>query len=113
MIMQHQQLADGHWNGFSLMEQLANIGSEVERAIKWENKKNQSYSELAYFRALELIDLTLDDKKNLHRLHEIVRIRELLVDYFVGSNSYQSSDEKWQKYFYPFYYAARLHNSPR
>jgi hypothetical protein len=31
----HKELAAGRWLEFSFMEQMANIGSEVERAIKW------------------------------------------------------------------------------
>jgi hypothetical protein len=34
---------------------MANIGSEVERAISWGRKGNAAYKERAFFRALELI----------------------------------------------------------
>lgn len=32
-IYQHQQLASGRWAKMPFLEQMANIGSEVERAI--------------------------------------------------------------------------------
>ena len=104
----HQQLANGRWRQFSLMEQLANIGSEVERTISWRNRNLQN-SRLAFERALELIDLTLADEKNAKRCKEITRCRELLSDYFVGDNEWKSSDQQWRKYFYSFNYAARRH----
>lgn len=108
MKYQHQELKKGSWFKLNLLEQLANIGSEVERAIKWKSKNNFLYSQLAFFRALELLDLTTEDSKNRSRLREIIRLREVLADYFYGSNTYHSSDKKWQKYFFSFTYASRL-----
>ena len=58
MGYQHKSLASGKWKEFSSFEQMANIGSEVERAVKWENRGNLEYSRLAFERALELVDLT-------------------------------------------------------
>jgi hypothetical protein len=108
MNYQHQRLAQGKWNELTLMEQLANVGSEVERAIKWKEKNNLEYCRMAFERALELMTLTIADKKNMPRLKEIARVREALVDYFAGDNDYASSDENWRKYFLAFNYAARL-----
>ena len=107
MNFQHKDLAAGRWFEMSLMEQLGNIGSEVGRAINWKNKNNPQNSWKAFVRALELIDLTISDKKNLSRLKEIVRMREVLADFFVGNNLFKSSDILWQKYFQNFAYAAR------
>ncbi|MFH1048736.1 MAG: hypothetical protein V1732_03670 [Patescibacteria group bacterium] len=90
------------------MEQLANIGSEVERTILWKNKNNRDYSNQAFERALELLDLTVEDVKNKFRLKEILRLREALVDYFLFDNEFSSSDELWRKYFYSFNFAARI-----
>lgn len=108
MNTQHKNAAAGRWNEFSLMEQLANIGSEVFRAINWKNKNNKNYSDMAFERALELFDLTIAAPKNRTRLREITRARELLVDYFAGENTYRSSDEGWRKYFMEFNFAARV-----
>ena len=108
MNFQHKNLSRGRWFDFSLIEQLANVGSEVFRAISWKNKGNKEYSDLSFYRALELMDLTLADKKNIHRLKEISRTREVLVDYFAGDNIYRSSNESLEKYFYAFNYAARV-----
>src|SRR3990167_7726839 len=110
MTFQHQQLAEGRWFEMPFMEKLANVGSEVERTISWRKKGNGEYSALAFDRALELIDLTLQDPRNrmYPRLKEVARVREALADYFVGENQYGSKDELWQKYFYAFSLAAQM-----
>lgn len=96
------------WQKLAFFEQMANVGSEVERAISWRKNRNQEYSRLAFERALELLDLTIDDTRNKKRLRELFRLREVLVDYFCFSNSFFSSDALWHNYFYPFNWAARL-----
>jgi len=108
MNIQHKELAAGRWFELSFVEQMANIGSEVERAIKWRQKNNKDYSQAAFERALELLDLTIADKKMIKRLKELTRLREALADYFAFNNSYKSTDESWQKYFLAFNYAARV-----
>lgn len=92
----------------SFFEQMANIGSEVERTIGWREKNNPEYSCLAAERMLELLDLTIDDVKNKKRLRELLRLREVLADFFYASNSFYSSDALWRSYFLPFNWAARL-----
>jgi len=104
----HKSLASGQWFKLLFFEQMANIGSEVERAISWKQKKNKEYSQQAFYRCLELLDLTIADIKNRSRLIELVRLREVLADYFIFDNQYQSSDKKWQSYFYPFNLAVRI-----
>lgn len=108
MNYQHQQLANGRWRQLSFLEQMANIGSEVERTILWKEKGNKEYSEQAFERALELLDLTIADKRNNLRLKELTRLRETLADFFVFDNEFSSSDKLWRSYFYPFNWAARL-----
>lgn len=106
MKYQHKNLSVGRLNKLTFFEQMAHIGSEVERTILWRSK-NKDYSKKACFRALDLLDLTLADPKNKTRLKELTRLREILVDYFMFDNQYSSSDQLWQKYFYPFNYVAR------
>ena len=52
MSYQHKDLAEGRWSQLSFLEQMANIGSEVERALNWRAKKNPGYSQKAFERAL-------------------------------------------------------------
>ena len=95
------------WVNFTLVEQMANIGAEVGRTINWRQKGNIQMSTNALYRGLELLDLTINDKKNKNSLKEIVRVREALVDFFIGNNIYKSSDSIWEKYFYYFNFLAR------
>ncbi len=104
----HPTLAAGRWKGLSLVEQMANIGSEVHRTVKWKRKDNEAYWRKAFERARELIDLTIDDEKNRHGLREIVRVREALADHFVFDNEYHTTDENWLRYFDAFTRAARV-----
>lgn len=103
----HKDLAAGRWKELTLCAQMANIGSEVERALNWQVKQNPAYSRRAVERALELLDLTLDSVSGLPRLKEVARVREAVVDFFMGSNEFGSTDASWRKYFLPFTYAAR------
>ena len=107
MSDQHKDLAAGRWKEVPFMEQMANIGSEVERALNWRAKHNAAYSQKAFERALELIDLSLDSAVSLTRLKELARMRETIVDYFFGKNEFMSTDASWRKYFLHFTYAAR------
>ena len=102
-----EKLAGGRWFELSFLEQMANIGSEVERTTAWKRKGNRDYERRAFFRMMELIDLTIEDKKNLPRLKEITRMREMLADFFFFDNEYKSTDAFWQKYFFAFAYASR------
>lgn len=106
MRYQHAKLAQDGWEKLNFFEQMANIGSEVERGISWRNKKNEEYSRKAIERAFELLSLTIASQQKQKKLKELTRLRELLADYFFGQNQYSSTDKLWQKYFYAFNYAA-------
>jgi hypothetical protein len=108
MNYQHEDLAAGKWKKLSFFEQMANVGSEVERTILW-REKNKEYSQKAAERMLELMDLTVEDEKNRSKLREIMRVRETLADYFFFDNEYSSTDKGWRNYFYAFNWAARAH----
>ena len=107
MSTEHKGLAAGRWFELSLMEQMANVGSEMERALNWRARNNADYCDKAFFRMLELIDLTLEDSKNKHRLKELARTREAAVDFFKNGNEYRSTEDSWRAYFLSFTYAAR------
>jgi len=104
---QHKDLAAGRWAKMSVCEQMANIGSEVSRALNWRKKGNEKFCEGALTRALELFDLSLDSTKSFPRLKEIARAREAVVDYFYGSNEFGSTEQLWRRYFDHFAYAVR------
>lgn len=104
----HQSLADGRWFDLSVIEQMANIGSEVGRAARAKEAGNNSRSWGALERALELFDMTIaDDRSRGPRRREICRIRELFCDFMVGDNKYGLSADTLDRYFLPFAVAAR------
>lgn len=95
------------WNERTTMEQMANIGAEVGRAINWK-PKDKHYAQLAFYRALDLLAQTKSDPKNKTKLTELCRLYELLVDWWLGGQEYGDADYDWNKYFYSYNYAARL-----
>ncbi|MGI8657204.1 MAG: hypothetical protein ACR2K4_00320 [Candidatus Limnocylindria bacterium] len=100
----HATLAGGRWATLTLVEQLANIGSEVGRARAQGNEQRLAP---ALDRALELFDLTLADDRWRARLKEIARSREVACDFLVGVNVYRSTAGSLEAYFLPFAVAAR------
>jgi hypothetical protein len=106
----HKQLAEGGWAKLTFFEQMANIGSDVIRAIRWRDKGNADYARAASDRALELLWLTIDDPRNhtRGRLRELCRLYECLADYLYCDNEYSTDPVKLQNYFLAFNYAARL-----
>lgn len=107
MSVAHKELADGRWQELSFVQQMANIGSEIGRAINWQNKGNPQYARKAVDRALELISLTLAAGNRPACIREVARLKEAVIDYFYGENEFSSSDMLWRKYFDHFNYAAR------
>ncbi|MDP2630289.1 MAG: hypothetical protein Q8P56_02680 [Candidatus Uhrbacteria bacterium] len=103
----HKDLAEGRWFQMTAMEQMGNIGSEVERSLRWHKKNETENRDKAIERMLDLIDLTVRDPKWIHRLKELLRTREVLCDYFFGDNTFSISPEALQKEFLYYGIAAR------
>lgn len=106
MAPQHASLAAGRWQSFSLMEQLANVGSEVGRARRRLVTEPEA-AERAWVRALELLDLTIQDDRWRGRRKELTRVRECLCDAMQGGKEYGTTFEALDRYFLPFAIAAR------
>lgn len=107
--VQHRELAEGRWQELSLAAQMGNVGSEISRAIRW-SSRDSAVAQRAFHRALELLELTLADPRHRasrSRLRELARAREMVVDYFAGTNEFGSTSASLQKYFDMFAIAAR------
>jgi hypothetical protein len=105
----HRDIAAGRWISLSLAEQLGNIGSEVGRAIQARAKGDADRFGPALERALELLDLTLEDERwRGPRRREIARAREVVCDYLVGDNVHGSSDGSLEGWFMAYAFAARV-----
>ena len=101
MSYQHKELAYGGWGKLSLVEQLANIGSEVTRALHWQATSPEIF-EKSIDRALELLDLTLQDERWRNRLKEIVRLREVLCEAVFGKSLDLATLKELDRYFFSF-----------
>jgi hypothetical protein len=101
----HKELAGGGWARLSLVEQMANIGSEVGRTGKWQGKDSAAF-EGAMMRALDLFDLTLADPRWRGRYGEIARARELFCAAALGEDAYRTTLADLERYFLPFAFAA-------
>lgn len=104
----HSSLADGRWQTFPLAFQLANVGSEIGRALRAKAKGDKESMVRTLDRGLELLDLTIADPKHRKRLRELCRLREILCDFFLGANEYGSTAETTDNYFLAFALASRL-----
>lgn len=86
--MEIRTVDEEKWASMSLMEQMANIGSEVGRTRKWLMKGNPQLSEGAFLRCLDLIDVTIrTGRRNATSrsclLKELCRARDLFAESFL------------------------------
>ena len=96
------------WHTLTLMEQLAHVGSEVERAIRAHQTGSQSRFDGALARALELFDLTANDSRwHGGRRREILRAREEFCRLFFDDEVSPSSASGLRRYFLAFAIAVR------
>lgn len=90
------------WYAMPVSMQISNIGSEVARAIRWKNKNNEDRKIEFCKKAIEFLQLSISDPKNVHRVHEFESCIEELRDYFMGDNEYNTTDEKLTEYYDAF-----------
>ena len=90
------------WFQMDIGEQMANIGGEVNRAIRWSAKGNEEKSRSFCNKAKILLQLSIDDPKNRNRRGELCNCIFELEDRFLGENYYQTSDSVLQKYYDSF-----------
>ena len=81
-------------------------------AVKWRvsivgKKKISKPVKKAFSRALELLDLTIQDPRWQGRRKELTRVREFLCDAMFGGSEYGSDLPGLDRYFYHFAIAAR------
>lgn len=105
MVHQHILLASGRWFELTFAEQMGNIGSEVHRAVQWQ-ERDQAIFDRAIDNALELIDITVKDARWQRRLKEILRTREFLCEAAFGDQT-SGTLEDFDEYFLQFAILAR------
>ena len=104
----HAELAAGRWKSLSLIEQLANVGSEVDRAIRAHDAGRVDRRDAAVDRGLELFDLTAaDDRWRGAPRREVLRAREAFCTLFWGDHNESGAAASLSRYFLHFAIAAR------
>ena len=104
----HPSLAAGRWKTFTLAEQLGNVGSEVERAVRAHAQGRPDRFEPALDRALELFDLSAADSRwSGPGRREILRAREQFCRIFYDPTSEPDLADYLRRYFLEFAVAAR------
>ncbi len=108
-MMFHKGLTQEHWNTYTFFAQLANVSAEIGRSVKRRALNQHQEAEAAFLRALELLSFTILDPKNSGgKRKELCRVREFLLDHFMGDNTYKTTDADWERYFDQYAYAAAL-----
>jgi hypothetical protein len=103
--LEHLEAVRPSWAKFSLIEQMANIGSEVSRALRAKGNPQRYWG--AVERALDLFYLTIEDPRWKGRRREVLRVRELFAAAALGSDEFHTSLEDLDRYFDCFAWLAR------
>lgn len=76
------------------ISQMANIGSEVGRTLKWKQKGNTALAKNAFIRALDLFDLTIKVGRNNgsqssrdSMLREVLMARDQFCEEYLSEDS--------------------------
>ena len=100
--------AAARWGRFTIAEQLAHVGSEVERTLRAHEAGNLARQEVALARALELFDLTAADPRWAGpRRREILRGRESFCASLFADDAPAASIAGLRRYFLAFAVLAR------
>jgi hypothetical protein len=103
IITLHKNLTYEDWDRQDIFAMMGNIGSEVNRTVKWKSKNKEKMWRAAFERSLELFDISKTSPALTEsQRHEIGRAREAWCDYVVGDNIYSSNSIELQKYFDQF-----------
>jgi hypothetical protein len=108
MRVYHPDLVNGRWFTFSIAEQLANVGSEYERALRAKEQNDPERFKHALARMLELMDLTIADSRwRNHRLKELCRVRGIACEQLCSENPEPWARKDLRDYFLQFGLLAR------
>jgi hypothetical protein len=84
----HKTMTLEKWSGFSKGQQVLMIANEINRAKNILLKNNSDDINSSYERALDLIDITVQDIKWKSNLKEMLRCREFIGLLYCERNSY-------------------------
>ena len=106
--MSNFQIDRAEWKKFGLLEQMANIGSEVGRAIKARRTGREERLAGAIERALDLFAATTIQlaASRSYRLKEVLRARDEFLRLFYDG-TFEDDAEALERYFTQFAVAVR------
>ncbi|MDR0459742.1 MAG: hypothetical protein LBG68_04710 [Coriobacteriales bacterium] len=106
--MADYQIDRNRWEQLGILEQMANIGSEVGRAIKARKAGKEDRVDGAITRALDLFAATTEQlaRQKSPRLREVLRARNEFLRLFYDG-TFDSDAEAIERYFTLFAIAAR------
>lgn len=67
------------WQQLTIYEQMANIGSEVNRIFAWQQKNKVDPAQQATKRAVDLVEQTATDPKNSNCKKELRTLKQLII----------------------------------
>jgi len=101
----HQSLAQGRWQEMSFAEQMGNIGSEVSRARSADARGDIERRNRSIDRALELVDLTVQNQTSRPRTRELELLRNVIAH--ARGTASAAHLESIERYCVPFALLAR------
>ena len=78
ILKYHKTLTKEKWNTFPFYKQLIMIGNELNRAKNWIENNDAEKVKNCYERAFELFYLTIVCLKDMRKLRELLRAKEML-----------------------------------
>lgn len=106
----HINLSEGRWQTMTIVDQLANVGSEFERSWNWRSKNKMDLANSAFERMHELMQLTLSDARwQSHRIKELKSLNNALQTEWESQRKYAPEDLR--KYFITFAIWSRANQS--
>ena len=79
----HKTLTAEKWQGFSKEDQILNIAAEFARAKNGMIDNDEKYVLDCLNRAFELLDLTINDPRWHRGLNELLRLRDVLAQFYI------------------------------
>lgn len=109
------QVNKDKWFSLSIAEQLGNTGSELDRYVNLLKRNDLENSEIAFYRAIDLLDLTKQNPTITRaQRKEVAKVKEVLCDSIVNAaQNYNTPIEYFQKYFMDFALVARKQHLER
>ena len=106
--MSNYQIDRERWAKLDLIEQLANIGAEVGRAIQARKNGREERVEGAIARALDLFSATTEQLviEKSYRLKEVLRARDEFLKLFY-EDTFADDADSIERYFMQFAFMAR------